>query len=165
MSETMQKPRDHIREELENDAPLLSAIERKPAFETPEDYFEYLPQQIQQRVLETNPQRLWGPLWVSRSFKLALGFSFALMFILSSLLWFTRTEVAPIWSLNEDELFDQFFALVSEYHTADFYDLVLDDEAYLQIDSDTELDDYLFEYADYYMIDPFETEDPIEHEL
>lgn len=161
----MTNPKDHIREELQNQAPLLAGIERKQVFQAPEDYFEYLPQQLQQRILVDKPHSLWRTLWVSMPFKLALSSSFALLFVLSSLLWFTRTEGDALWSLNDDELFEQYFALVSEYHTADFYDLVLDDNTSWQSDSDRELDDYLFEYADYYMMDPFDTEDAEEPEL
>lgn len=45
--------KDEIYNELKDKAPLLSSIEKKHLFDTPENYFEQLPSAIQQKIKQT----------------------------------------------------------------------------------------------------------------
>ena len=45
--------KDEIYNELKDKAPLLSSIEKKHHFDTPENYFEQLPSTIQQKIKQT----------------------------------------------------------------------------------------------------------------
>lgn len=134
-------------ENLKKLAPSLSKIEKKELFAAPENYFEKLPGQLQDKIhANVKPKHYWVP-----NYKLALA-SLSVFLILLSGIYYFKNNTGTIAEPQTSELIQnydsQYLSSVDETELAEQLDDEVLENTSLQIEksngiSNEEIEDYL----------------------
>lgn len=166
MPRGMTKNRDKITRELQEIGLGRLASQRKVSgFGVPEGYFEGFSASVKQKI-ETSQQQ--EPATKARFFSLRATLSMAATFLVLiglsvSFLLLRDGKEEGLFSDFDDQIFDEYFARVTEYDRTMFYDLILDPEVAEPMQTQAAKraeEDYFVEYlldaAQYYGIEPTE---------
>jgi hypothetical protein len=140
--------------ELHDIAPQLNKIEKGNPFAVPANYFQELPQSIQQRVSQKKKPSPAFSFFAKPGFVLS-GITTMLVILFAGYFYFSKDITNE---LNNQEWIMDELAWYSEYQTDVYYDMVLSmEEEELEANSDTEISDeliieYLLDYS-YYLGD------------
>ncbi|MBL0049739.1 MAG: hypothetical protein IPP32_16790 [Bacteroidetes bacterium] len=135
-------------EELKKIAPHLFNIEKKEVFSTPDNYFEKLPGELQEKVTaQVKPKNYWVP-----NYKTALVTASIFVFILVGIRYYSSTSSSPTKEIAANEMVQEFdtlyLASANEIELADQLDDESLESASQQIEagsdiSSSEIEDYL----------------------
>lgn len=135
-------------EELKKIAPHLFNIEKKEVFDTPENYFEKLPGELQDKVnARVKPKNYWVP-----NYKTALVTASIFVFIFVGIRYYSTTTINPTKEIAASEMLQEFdtlyLASADEIELADQLDDESLESASQQIEagseiSTSEIEDYL----------------------
>ena len=135
-------------EELKKIAPHLHKIEKKEVFSTPDNYFEKLPGQLQDKInARIKPKKYWVA-----DYKIALAAASIFVFIFVGIRYFSSTTSVPTKEIATSEMVREFdtlyLASADEIELADQLDDESLESASQQIEagseiSTSEIEDYL----------------------
>ncbi|TVQ86013.1 MAG: hypothetical protein EA393_12820 [Bacteroidetes bacterium] len=147
--------KNDIKNELREIAPGIEKLRAGNPFQVPHNYFENLPQNIQEKIAK-------GKSKVSQPVFQRIGMPrFVLATIMTVLLvfagYFAFFHSSPEIYLTESEeiFYENYLAWYSEYQPDVYYDILMANEEAADFESlifdEDEVLDYLFDYGDYYM--------------
>ncbi|MFN2396091.1 MAG: hypothetical protein ABR597_10430 [Bacteroidales bacterium] len=145
---------DDINKELKELAPGLEKLQGNNPFTVPQDYFESLPQQINERIhAPVSEKRPVFELFTLP--KLALVVSSFLLIVFAGYIAYVNYPSEPMLSEAEQEVYDQHLAWYSNYQPNAYYDIILESEQEVVTDdfeyTEEEVVEYLLTYTDYYL--------------
>jgi hypothetical protein len=147
--------RENIRKELEDIAPGLARLEKDNVFKVPGDYFETLPQHIQQKINSDTGKNSIN--WVfSRIPAMVFSTLTAVVFLVAGYFFLLNSSGETTGGLAVDSLFEDHLAYYSEYQPYIYLDMVLSaghvaEDQNLTESRDEHLIDYLVDYEFFFM--------------
>lgn len=166
MPKGMTKNKDEINRELQElGLSRLASQKKEPGFGVPQGYFEGFSASVRQKIEASQQQE---PATKVRFFSLRAAVSMAATFLVLiglgvSFLLLRDGKEEGLFSDFDDQIFDEYFARVTEYDRTMFYDLILGTEVaeplQTQAANRAEEDnfvEYLLDAAQYYGIEPTE---------
>lgn len=123
-----EKP-DILKKELLDQAPGMSNAPKDNPFEVPKDYFENLPERIQQ-LKNSRAQRSHRTIW-GYSQQKVLAYAAALAVLVSfglSVFFLTHDDEINDFAGIDDDYYESYFSYIADYDEAHYYDIVLNEE-------------------------------------
>lgn len=147
--------RENIRKELEDIAPGLAKLGKDNPFHVPADYFETLPQHIQEKI-SINTGRKSAVPFFSRIPAMVLSTFSAVVLLLAGYFFLVNESGETTGWLAPDSLFEEHLAWYSEYQPYIYLDMVLttdnvNEDQILADTPDDHLIDYLVDYEYFFM--------------
>jgi hypothetical protein len=149
----MSTERENIKKELKEISTEIGNLEKRNPFRVPDDYFEYLPHEIQKRKrVSESPAELWLGFFPREMIRITAVTLILIVAVATGLLLVNRHD-QEMMVTHEDELyFEEYLAWYSEYQQLDFYIFISENnfQADDGLASEELLIDYLIDYSYYY---------------